>query len=121
MAMPKSNAQNLRPEDAKVILKELLSALNDPENVTRLEEAKDVAGNDMLKYMQYVFPVATDIQMEVIKNFGFSRDAKGATQFALLVKSLEKEDAELANLNAKVRSYFIPMISNQMTNMPVDQ
>lgn len=108
------NNTYLSSENAKIILADLLSAFNSPENATRLEEARDSAGNDMLKMMQFVFPLAAEIQMDIIKNYGFSRDGKGATQFALAVKTLEKDDSEIANLNNKLRSYFIPsMIQSQ--------
>ena len=48
-----------------------------PENKTRMDEVKDAAGNDMMKMMQIVFPVATQIQMEVIQKYGFSADGEG--------------------------------------------
>lgn len=51
-----------------------------------MEEASDSAGNDMLKMMQIVFPVATQIQMEVIQKYGFSGDGDGGhtTYFPIL-------------------------------------
>lgn len=58
-------------------LQEILSAFTLPDNVTRLDEARDNAGNDMVKYMQLVFPVATQIQMEVLPNYGFQADGEG--------------------------------------------
>lgn len=42
-----------------------------------MEEARDNAGNDMLKMMQVVFPVATQIEMNVIQKYGFSGDGDG--------------------------------------------
>ena len=47
----------------------------------RLEEARDNAGNDMLKTMQIVFPVATQIEMEVIEKYGFRGDGDGTFTF----------------------------------------
>jgi len=121
LGTPQNNVY-LTPENAKLILGDLLSAFNSPENAARLEEARDNAGNDMLKMMQFVFPLAAEIQLNVIKNYGFSGDGKGATQFALAVKTLEKDDTEIASLNAKVRSYFIPsMIPNQSPMLHSEQ
>lgn len=33
----------------------------------------------------------------------------GAVQFAQLIRSLEKEDAEVAKLHSQVRSYYLPV------------
>ena len=52
-------------------------AFKKPENVMKMEEAKDNAGNDMMKMMQIVFPVATAVQMEVVQKYGFSGDGDG--------------------------------------------
>lgn len=45
-------------------------------------------------------------------NFSIFHEPKtsisGAVQFAQLVRSLEKDDAEVAKLHAQVRSYFLP-------------
>ncbi|XP_076358411.1 protein C10 isoform X2 [Tachypleus tridentatus] len=64
-------------EKAKVILEEILAAFNLPDNINRLDEARDNAGNDMLKHMQLVFPVATQIEIEVIQNYGFPPNGEG--------------------------------------------
>ena len=39
--------------------------------------ARESAGNDMLKVMQTVFPITVQIQMDVIKNYGFTADGDG--------------------------------------------
>ena len=59
------------------VLHDVLSAFKVPENASRLDEARDNAGSDMMKMMQIVFPVTTQIQMEVIKKYGFSADGDG--------------------------------------------
>ncbi|GCC17955.1 hypothetical protein chiPu_0020696, partial [Chiloscyllium punctatum] len=41
------------------------------------EEARDNACNDMGKMLQFVLPVATQIQQDVIKSYGFSNDGEG--------------------------------------------
>ena len=58
-------------------LKDVLDAFETPENKTRMDEVKDAAGNDMMKMMQIVFPVVTQIQQEVIAKYGFTTDGEG--------------------------------------------
>ena len=43
--------------------------------------ARESAGNDMLKVMQTVFPITVQIQMDVIKNYGFTADGDGVYYF----------------------------------------
>ncbi|KAL0124969.1 hypothetical protein PUN28_004250 [Cardiocondyla obscurior] len=98
-------------EAAKAILTEILTAFNTPENVQKLTEAKEGSGNEMLKMMQFVFPLATQIQMDVIKNYGFPEGKDGVIQFAQLIRALEREDAEIAQLHSQVLSYFLPPLT----------
>ena len=49
--------------DAKSALVELLNAFQSPANLPRLEAARCEAGNDMIRQMQLVFPVVTQIQV----------------------------------------------------------
>lgn len=44
-----------------------------------MDEARDNACNDMGKMLQFVLPVATQIQQEVIKAYGFSCDGEGGS------------------------------------------
>ncbi|KYM87104.1 Protein C10 [Atta colombica] len=99
-------------ETAKAILTDVLTALNTPENLQKLAEAKENSGNEMLKMMQFVFPLVTQIQMDIIKNYGFpeGREA-GTVQFAQLIRALEREDSEIAQLHNQVRSYFLPPVT----------
>lgn len=59
------------------ILTDILTALNTPENLQKITEAKENSGNEMLKMMQFVFPLVTQIQMDVIKNYGFPEGREG--------------------------------------------
>jgi hypothetical protein len=59
------------------LLSNVLEAISLPENAAKLEEAKDNAGNDMLKMMQFVFPIVMQIEMDVIKNYGFAEGREG--------------------------------------------
>lgn len=58
-------------------LTDILQTIRQPPNASRLQDALGVAGNDMLKRMQYVFPVLTQIEMEVIVRHGFSGNCDG--------------------------------------------
>jgi len=85
--------------------------LKEPENAERLKLAKDAAGSDMVKVMREVFPLVTQIQLEVIPKYGFSCDGDGAAQFLQLIRSLEKEDEEVGQLGDQVRAYFLPFMT----------
>ncbi|XP_046385256.1 protein C10 [Ischnura elegans] len=98
-------------ERAKAALNDVLEAINSPENLPKVDEAKENAGNDMLKMMQFVFPIITQIQMEVIQKYGFAEGREGIVQFAQIIRTLEKEDQDLALLHTKVRSHFLPPIT----------
>lgn len=114
--------------------------MNTPENTQKLTEAKENSGNEMLKMMQFVFPIVVQIEMDVIKNYGFSesREGKkyifsfeneynfyynlllflfiGTVQFVKLLRTLEREDPEVAQLHSQVRSYFLPPVLNSHIN-----
>lgn len=60
-------------------MKEMLHAFECDENSARLNEARDNAGNDMLKNMQLVFPLTTQIQMEIVQKYGFTGDGEGTS------------------------------------------
>lgn len=63
-----------------VVLAEVIQAFSAPENAVRMDEARDNACNDMGKMLQFVLPVATQIQQEVIKAYGFSCDGEGGSR-----------------------------------------
>ena len=58
-------------------LTDILEAFKTAENFSRLEEARETAGNDMLRHMQVVFPIASQIQMDMIQKYGFPADGDG--------------------------------------------
>ena len=62
-----------------MVLAEVIQAFSAPENAVRMDEARDNACNDMGKMLQFVLPVATQIQQEVIKAYGFSCDGEGGS------------------------------------------
>lgn len=90
---------------------DILEAISIPENAEKLGEAKDNAGNDMMKMMQYIFPIIVQIQMEVIKNYGFPEGREGIVHFSQLVRNLEREDPEVADLHNQIRNYFLPPVN----------
>lgn len=61
----------------EVVLSEVIQAFSVPENAARMEEARESACNDMGKMLQLVLPVATQIQQEVIKAYGFNNEGEG--------------------------------------------
>ncbi|XP_068555942.1 protein C10 isoform X1 [Anas acuta] len=101
-------AAPLSAEQAKVVLGEVLKAFGAPENAQRMEEARDNACNDMGKMLQFLLPVATQIQQDVIKAYGFSSDGEGVLKFARLIKSYEAQDPEIASMSGKLKAMFLP-------------
>ena len=61
---------------------EILQTLRSPDSLSRLQPARESAGNDMLKHMQLVFPLTAQIQMEVIPKYGFKGDGEGTQRLA---------------------------------------
>jgi hypothetical protein len=59
------------------ILQEVVDAIDVGDSALKLNEAKKTAGNDMMKLMQYVFPVIVQIEMDVIKKYGFIDGREG--------------------------------------------
>ncbi|XP_043461240.1 protein C10 [Leptopilina heterotoma] len=98
------------PESAKAVLTDVLTALNAPENIQKMSVAKENSGNEMLKMMQFVFPIVTQIQMEVLRKYGFPEGREGTVQFAQLIRTLEREDSEILRLHNQVRQHFLPHI-----------
>lgn len=56
---------------------DILRALNEPHNAEKLARARESAGSDMVKVMREVFPIVTQVQMEVIQQYGFDADGDG--------------------------------------------
>lgn len=65
-------------------LTDILDAFVISENAAKMRMARESAGNDMLQVMQTVFPITVQIQMDVIKKYGFTPDGDGT--YFLLVK-----------------------------------
>lgn len=72
----------------------------------------------MLKMMQFLFPVVMQIQMDVIKEFGFPEGREGIIKFAQMLRALEREDEEVARLHSLVKAYYLPAVSVNASNEP---
>ncbi|NXK71748.1 C10 protein, partial [Amazona guildingii] len=113
-ASAQAPAAPLSAEQAKAVLAEVIKAFGAPENAQRMEEARDNACNDMGKMLQFLLPVATQIQQDVIKAYGFSSDGEGGPslagvlKFARLIKSYESQDPEIAGMSGKLKAMFLP-------------
>ena len=107
---------NFTSETGKTILIDILKTVNQPENAKKLSEAKGVSGKEMIKMMQFVFPLVMQIQINVIKNYGFPGNREGLVQFEQIIREFEKEDIEIARLRAQVRSIYLPPININSTN-----
>lgn len=67
-----------------MVLSEVIQAFSVPENAARMDEARESACNDMGKMLQLVLPVATLIQQEVIKAYGFNNEGEGRYNLTFL-------------------------------------
>lgn len=95
----------------KDILQEIIDAIDNGESTSKLNDAKATAGNDMMKLMQYVFPVIVQIEMDIIKKYGFIDGREGMIQFTKLLVDYEKEDKDIALLHKLIRSHFLPPVT----------
>merc|ERR1712241_249456 len=98
-------------DDAKLAIKDILASFETPENIKRMNDSRETAGNDMLKTMQIVFPLATQIQMSVIPKYGFPGDGEGIIRFTQTIKHYERQDDELSALNMKLRNILMPQMT----------
>ncbi|XP_064082123.1 protein C10 [Palaemon carinicauda] len=105
-----SFTESFTPDKAKAALREILAALTSGDVVESLEAAREAAGNDMVALMTRVFPLVTQVTIQVIGNYGFSQDGVGAIQFEHVMKNLGQDDPEVVRLHSQVRSYFLPAV-----------
>ncbi|KAF5288304.1 hypothetical protein FQR65_LT12036 [Abscondita terminalis] len=88
----------------------------EPLVVQKLEEARDNVGNEMLKMMQYIFPIVMQIEMDTIQEFGFPEGRESIVKFAQMIRNLEREDAEVTRLHNLIKAYYLPPVSVNTTN-----
>ncbi|XP_060521250.1 protein C10 [Cylas formicarius] len=96
---------------AAEILNKTLANIQLPENARKIEEARENVGNEMLKMMQFVFPVIMQLQLDVVKEYGFSDTREGIIKFSQILRNLEREDSEVARLHGLIKAYYLPPIS----------
>jgi hypothetical protein len=65
----------------------------------------------MIKMMQLVFPIIMELQMEVIKNYGFV-GREGLVHFEQLIRELESSDGEIARLRQQIRNIYLPPMTS---------
>lgn len=106
----------LTSEMAIEILNKTLEELQSPQNTRKLDEARDNVGNEMLKMMQFLFPIVMQVEMDVIKDYGFPSGREGIIKFAQMLRSLEREDTEVARLNSLIKAYYLPPVSVNASN-----
>ncbi|XP_022121559.1 protein C10 [Pieris rapae] len=110
-----ASPQNITVEQMRAILDEIINTLESPEYSSKLDEAKEAAGNEMLKMMQLVFPMVVQIEMETIKRHGFTSSREGIVQFTQMVRELESVDSEVARLHSLIRNHYLPPVSISST------
>lgn len=112
--------QHLSPEAAKEILNKTLEELQNPENSQKLNISRDNIGNEMLKMMQFVFPIVMQIQMKVIKDFGFSDGKESIIKFSQIIHNLQREDPEIGRLHSLIKTYYLPPVSVHANESPAE-
>lgn len=70
----------------------------------------------MLMMMHLVFPQVMQIQIDIIKNYGFPGNREGLIQFEQLIREFEKDDPEVARLRAQIRAIYLPPITINPAN-----
>ncbi|KPJ18333.1 Protein C10 [Papilio machaon] len=110
-----ASLQSVTVDQVRLILSEIIEALESPDYAPKLDEAKEAAGNEMLKMMQIVFPMVVQIEMETIKRHGFINSREGIVQFTQLVREMERADTEVARLHSQVRAHYLPPVSISST------
>lgn len=64
----------------------------------------------MIKMMQLVFPIVLELQMEILKNYGFT-GREGLIQFEQLIRDMEADD-EIARLRQQIRNVYLPPMTS---------
>jgi hypothetical protein len=132
--MASSTSSELVPQlsrsEAKSALVEVIAAMNEPNNRALMTDAKHKSDSSVcqtgqhfqmstIRHMQFVFPIATQILMDVISNYGFAKSGEGVIQFTIAVKDMERVDEEIARLNSELRTYFLPNFQTLATNSSI--
>ena len=87
------------------------AAFENPQNIARLKESKSRAGSDMVKIMQFVFPIAIKIQQETMEQCGFHSDYEGKQRFHLLqnIKHVINTKCKNISIMVIIKLYLVPL------------
>ncbi|XP_054165042.1 protein C10-like [Oppia nitens] len=123
MASSSSNesAPQLSRSEAKIVLNQVIRAINETNNTESSAGLPSDSSEsdycielkpqmDAVKHMRYMFPMSTQILMNVISNYGFSKSGEGVIQFYILVRKMERFDEEIKRLNTQLKSFLLPTL-----------
>lgn len=111
--------QNFTHDTGRTVLQDIYKTLNMAENAKKFSELKS-GGGGMTNTIQMVFPLVMQIQMEVIKKYGFPANREGLVQFSQLIRDMENEDEDIAKLRQQIRSIYLPpMVINTSNDILV--
>lgn len=107
----------LSVSQVKSALTEAIATLNQTNNLAKINAARNVnsAGHqfgqhaqlDTIRHMQHVFPLMTDMLADVVHKYGLAKSGEGVVQFMLIVKDMEKSDADIERLNNTLKSHLL--------------
>jgi len=114
----------LSRSEAKSALNEVIRAMSEPKNSHKMSAARLVSDRtnsesdgqqpsphmEAVRHLQFVFPIATQILMDVISNYGFSKSGEGVVQFTLAVRHMERFDEDIKRLYTQMKAYFLPTL-----------
>ncbi|EDO36913.1 predicted protein [Nematostella vectensis] len=106
----KSRLPSLTSEQIKCILREVLSAFDEPENKVKMEVIFDSSGANLVALMHQLVPAAAAIQRNVIQAHGFPSSDEGVLRFTQMVNFFAKDDPEVETLANQLRTKFIPQM-----------
>lgn len=102
-----------------VILLQVLEKLKEEPIASKLATARTIAGNDVIRTMQYVLPIVMQVELQVLKYHGYNDGQKSLVKFTQLIVDLEKVDSAIKNLHDILKSHYLPPLANPMASTNV--
>ena len=96
-----------RATGAAAALDEAAEILDQEANTQQLDQAKSMAGQDVMQFMMLVMPVATTMLAPVLVKHGFPGDQGGAIMFLAAVRKHETDEEIRAKASA-LKEKFVP-------------
>lgn len=96
-----------RATGAAAALDEAADILNQEANSQQLDQAKNMAGTDVMQFMMLVMPVATTMLAPVLVKYGFPGDQQGAIMFLAACRKHETDEEIRAKASA-LKQKFVP-------------